>query len=97
MVVGFKTHVRLSAVKSTFGDECHAELTRSAAADEYVHKDETSVPGTRFQLGKKALKRNSKTDWDAIKMQAKLGQLDDIPGDVFIRYAAPWLHSILYG
>lgn len=50
VVAGFKKKVRLSRVKAIFGAECHAELTRSDAADKYVLKEETRVEGTRFVL-----------------------------------------------
>lgn len=45
VVVGFARKTRLRGVKDVFGREAHAELTRSAAAEEYVHKFETRVDG----------------------------------------------------
>lgn len=84
LVIGFKSQQRLSAVKNTFGAECHAEPTRSAAADDYVYKDDTAILGTRFELGTKPLRRNNSKDWDSIKNSAKEGRLDDIPGDVYV-------------
>lgn len=50
VMVGFKKKVRLTAVKNLFGPECHAELSRSEAAEDYVWKDDTFVEGTRFEL-----------------------------------------------
>lgn len=49
IIVGFKKKTRLAGLKKIFGNECHAELTRSEAADEYVHKDDSYVEGTRFE------------------------------------------------
>lgn len=86
ILVAFKSKQRLRTVKSIFGDECHAEPSRSTAADAYVHKDETAVDGTRFELGSPAIRRGDTTDWEAIRNYAKRGQLDDIPGDVYCRY-----------
>ena len=43
--------------KKKFGSGTHWEPTRSSAANAYVWKDETAVPGTRFELGKKPLNR----------------------------------------
>lgn len=40
----------LSGIKSRFGDSCHAELTRSAAANDYVKKTATSVEGRSARL-----------------------------------------------
>lgn len=85
-VVGFSRAVRLAAVKKAFGARCHAEPTRSSSAEEYVYKEDSAVPGTRFELGKKALKRNSQKDWDLIKKQAQQGNFAEIPSDVYVRY-----------
>lgn len=49
IVVAFQRKVRLRAVREVFGP-FHAELTRSDAARDYVWKDDTSVPNTRFLL-----------------------------------------------
>lgn len=85
LIVGFNSQQRLSALKKLFGQTAHCEPTRSDAADEYVWKDDTAVVGTRFELGRKSLKRNCSKDWDAIKESAKQGRLDDIPSDVYVR------------
>jgi len=86
LVVHFKRAVRLSAVKRHFANSAHAEPTRSEAAEQYVLKDDTAIENTRFELGRRALKRNSKKDWDEIKALAKAGKLDDIPSDVYIQH-----------
>ncbi len=82
-IVGFGKPVRRSAVTKLFRG--HWERTRSAAADEYVWKDDTRIPDTQFELGTKPLKRNSSTDWEAIRTLAKNGTMDEIPADVYIR------------
>lgn len=85
IIVGFSRNVRLAHVKKIFGSGIHAELSRSAAADDYVHKDDTAVIGTRFELGKKAFKRNAPKDWEAIYDAAKKGDTSAIPKDVLFR------------
>lgn len=85
LLVVFKRSVRLAAVRKTFGS-VHAELSRSAAADEYVHKDDTAVPNTRFSLGTKPIRRQSKLDWQLVLDHARHGRLDEIPGDIQVRY-----------
>lgn len=77
---------RLAWVKSVFGRSCHAELSRSDAADAYVWKDDTAVQGTRFELGVKPRKRNSKRDWDAIRADAIAGNLLGIDASVFVQH-----------
>lgn len=67
----------------------HSELSKSSAADAYVWKDDTAVVGTRFELGTRKLKRNSKHDWDAFWVAATTGKFLDIPASVRISsYAA---------
>jgi len=74
----------LSKIVSIFGS-IHAELTRSSAADNYVFKDDTAVPNTRFELGHKSLKRNSASDWDEVRRLAETGNFNLIPSDILIR------------
>lgn len=85
VLVAFKSKCRLNAVKKLFGPGTHAELSRSSAANDYVWKEETRVVGTQFELGALAFKRNSATDWNAVRRDAKRGRLDDIPADIYIR------------
>lgn len=85
VVIGFNKKVRASTVKEVFGPQAHVELSRSAAANDYVGKEETRIEGTQFELGQLPFKRNSKTDWDAIKKAAQDGRLNDIDSDVYVR------------
>lgn len=88
IVVAYTRYVTLSKIKTDFGRTAHAEPTRSAAANEYVFKEETKIAGTEFELGELALKRNSKTDWEKIRQSALNGHLHDIPGDIYIKHYA---------
>lgn len=63
----------------------HWEPTRSAAAEDYVWKDDSAVPGSRFEIGTKAFKRNSPTDWDDVLRIARTGSMEGIPADVVVR------------
>jgi len=62
----------------------HWELSRSAAAESYVWKDDTAVPGSRFEYGTKPFRRASKTDWDAVWLAAKAGRIEDVPASIRI-------------
>ena len=84
LVVKFKRKVRLGGVRALFGP-FHAEPTRSAKAMEYVWKEDTRIPGTQFELGRKPFNRSSATDWALIRTQAQSGSLSPIPPDVYIR------------
>lgn len=86
LFVAFKKKCRLSAVKTVFGDRTHAEPSRSEAAEQYVFKDDTAIPDTRFELGAKAFNRASKTDWTLAKKMAKENKIDEVPDDVYIKY-----------
>ena len=77
---------RRAGVKKIFGSECHAEPSRSSAADDYVWKEDTRVAGTQFELGRKPVNRNSSTDWEAVKSAARDGRLDDIPAGIFVQH-----------
>jgi len=77
LLVAFPRTVRLSAVRAVFGP-FHAELTRSAAADDYVWKEDTRVANTQFELGERLQRRNVKRDWDVVWDSAKCGNLDAI-------------------
>lgn len=85
LIAYYEKKVTLAYVKRIFGDQAHIERTNSAAAEDYVWKDETHVEGTRFELGKKAINRNSEKDWDLIVNNARSGNFQDIPGDVLVR------------
>ncbi|AHH31462.1 replication-associated protein [Dragonfly larvae associated circular virus-2] len=82
VMVAFTKKIGLSGVKVLFGPAAHAELSRSAAATQYVWKEETRVAGTQFNLGAKPFERNSKRDWDSIWLSAQEGNLEAIPADV---------------
>jgi len=84
LVAYFKKTIRIPGVKVLFGPQTHAEPTRSSAAREYVLKDETSIQGTRFELGSLPTRRNNSKDWEDIKNKAKLGDLDALPADVYV-------------
>lgn len=86
LVVCFELKCRLRKVKEIFGDEIHAELSRSPAANLYVWKEDTAVAQTRFQLGTFPLSKANKDDWEQIWQAAKEGHLDAIPPDVRLRY-----------
>lgn len=86
VIAHFGRAVRLAHVKKIFGDALHAQPTRSEAAETYVHKDETSVDGTRFVLGKKPFKRNCKRDWQSAFESAQRGELAAIDPGVLVPY-----------
>lgn len=84
LIVYYPEKHTLAYVKKIFGSNIHAEATKSAAAEQYVWKEDTRVEGTQFELGKKSMKRNCSKDWDLIVSHARSGAFDEIPGDVLI-------------
>lgn len=82
ILVALKTKGSCRQVKDIFGDSCHAELSRSSAADSYVWKEDTAVANTRFELGAKPFQRNSKVEWESVWASAQSGNLDAIPANV---------------
>lgn len=63
----------------------HWELTRSAAAEAYVWKEDTRI-GDPFEFGTRAFRRNSPVDWELVRQNAKCGNFADIPPDIEVRY-----------
>lgn len=82
VMVAFSSKKSLSGVKTVFGTECHAELSRSESAAEYVWKDESAVPDTRFEHGHRPFRRNSRTDWDSVWTMAQSGRIDDVSSEI---------------
>lgn len=81
IVVCFTRKCRLGGVRSVFGD-VHAELSRSAACNEYVWKEDTRIDGTQFELGSPPFRRNVKTDWEDVWKSAVDGRFERIPASV---------------
>lgn len=79
LVATFKAKVSLRGVKAVFGDSCHGELSRSSAANAYCWKEESSIPGTRFELGSFSFNHSSKTDWELVWTAAKSGDFEKVP------------------
>jgi len=81
----FSKKVRLAAVKRHFCTQAHCEESRSAAAGEYVWKEDTRVPDTQFEHGALPISRARKPDWDRVYDDAISGNFDNIPKDILIR------------
>nr|WAE43030.1 MAG: replication associated protein [Cressdnaviricota sp.] len=81
LLLAFRVKSTLAQCRAIMGNY-HAELSRSDAAREYVLKDATAVLGTRFDLGARPFRRNSRTDWDSVWVAAQLGDLLSIPPQV---------------
>lgn len=85
LIAYFNRSVRLGAVRRIFG-AVHCELSRSAAADAYVWKEDTRIEGTQFDLGVKPIRRNNLADWDNVRQLARENRLDEVESSIYIRY-----------
>lgn len=85
LLVAFSSKVSLKGVQECFGSGIHAELSRSESADSYVWKELTYVDGTRFELGCKPIRRNSKIDWENVWEAAKAGNIDGVPASIRVQ------------
>lgn len=54
-------------------------------AHQYCMKQETRVAGP-WEFGMKPVQRNNKADWEEVKRNAIAGNLDKIPGDIFVKH-----------
>lgn len=77
LVVNFSKRLTLQQAKAFFSSTAHLEESRSAAVDDYVWKDESAVPDTRFEMGVRARKRRG-ADYAAALNDAKHGRLADL-------------------
>lgn len=68
----------MPAVKALFTNDSHLEPTRSAAAVDYVWKEDTRVEGTQFELGVLGKQGKTKVNWEAICNKAVAGDLEGI-------------------
>jgi len=73
---------RPTKVKRLFCNEAHIEITRSVAAEAYVWKEDTRVPGSQFELGSRPHKRNCARDWSAVWASASSGDIMGVPSPV---------------
>lgn len=64
----------------------HLEPSRSAAARDYVWKEDSRV-GDPFEWGDTLPpRRNSATDWEEVRSCAKRGTIESLPADVYVRH-----------
>ena len=83
-IVAFRKKKSLSGILQLF-PRCHAELTRSDAAANYVWKDSTAVAGTRFESGVKPINRSLSIEWESVWDAAKRGDIEAIPASIRIQ------------
>lgn len=81
----FGKQVTLNQAKRAIHGTAHLEVCRSAAANDYVWKEQTRVDGTQFELGALPISRARKADWEKVFEDAKSGNFDGIPKDILIR------------
>lgn len=75
----------MATIKEIFGNTCHAELSRSEAANDYVWKEDTRVPNTQFEFGSKPIRRNARIDWESVWQSARDNDVDAIPASIRIQ------------
>lgn len=85
MVIYCARKIRLNSLKAKLPNWSHLEQCKSKAAEDYVWKEETAVPGTRFEHGVKS-SQSPKHDMAEILETAKTGNLDTIPAEIMIRH-----------
>lgn len=86
VAVHFRKKKTLAGAKVFFHDSAHLEPVNNIDRTlDYVHKDETADPDTRFQFGMRPMRANSSVDWGLVFDQAKTGQYTDIPAHIKVR------------
>lgn len=80
----FKLSTWFSSLKKLHSKVHFVNVQKDNGADLYCMKEESRVEGP-FEFGEKPIKRNSKTDWDSVFLNAKRGNFDNIPSDIKVR------------
>lgn len=80
----FKLSTWFSSLKKLHSKVHFVNVQKDNGADLYCMKEESRVEGP-FEFGDKPIKRNSKTDWDSVFLNAKRGNFDNIPSDIKVR------------
>lgn len=83
-LVAFSCKQSLSSVTRIFGKGIFAELSRSAAANEYVCKEDTRIGGP-WEFGVMPVAVNQKHDWELIWKCATEGSINEIPASIRFR------------
>jgi len=81
-----KRKISLRTIKLIFGQQAHAELTRSEHAEAYVWKESTRVLGTQFERGVKPFQRNNGEDWDRVWQLAVENNIMDIGASIRVQH-----------
>lgn len=76
---------RLSYLKK-YCARSHFEVVKfNNGADKYCMKEDTRVEGP-WEFGEKPVRRNDGHDWEEIKQSAINGEIDKVPGDIYIKH-----------
>lgn len=83
--MNFKNSIRCAPIKK-FDSRLHIEVVKiNNGADNYCMKEDTRLEGP-FSFGIRPVKRNDKTDWDAVYENAKNGDMEAIPKDIIVKH-----------
>lgn len=64
----------------------HFEIVKvNNGAHTYCMKEDTRLEGP-FEFGTRPVQRSSKHDWEEVKQCAVKGELDKIPGEIFVKH-----------
>lgn len=83
--LNFKNETRLAALKKHCSRAHFEPVKINNGAHSYCMKEDTRLEGP-FEYGEKPVQRNSKKDWEEVKENAKAGNLDKIPADIYIKH-----------
>lgn len=80
----FKQSVWFTTLKKLHSKVHFCNVKKDNGADTYCMKEDSRVDGP-YEFGEKPMKRNCKTDWDSVFLNAKRGNFDSIPSDIKVR------------
>lgn len=80
----FSKQVTFTQLKKIHDKVHYIGVKVNNGVEKYCLKEDTRIDGP-YEFGDKPLKRNSKTDWDSVFLNAKRGHFDSIPSDIKVR------------
>lgn len=85
--LNFAEPTRVSALKKFCSKSHFEEVKVNNGAHTYCMKEDTRIEGP-WEFGAKPVQRNNKADWDEVRNNAKAGDLDKIPAEIYVKHYA---------
>lgn len=83
--LNFQKPIKIGGLKKHCRHSHFEPVKVDNGAAKYCMKEDTRVAGP-WEFGVKPVQRNSKTDWEEVKVNAQKGELNKIPADIYVKH-----------